>query len=139
MIKERSFLDTAFIQALLNPRDDHHNRAKSLMPRVRNASEIWVTEAVLVEVENALSSFDREGTFQFIQKCYYTHNIQIVSVNIELFTKALVLYHSRLDKSSGLTDCISFVVMKENNITDALTTDRHFIQAGFRAVMLGMN
>ena len=55
MTAERIFLDTAFVQALLNRRDQYHSKVKSLMGRVREASEIWVTEAVLVEVGNALA------------------------------------------------------------------------------------
>jgi predicted nucleic acid-binding protein len=34
-----------------------------------------------------------------------------------------------------MTDCISFVVMRQENLTEALTTDRHFEQAGFRAAL----
>ncbi len=52
MSRDRLFLDTAFIQALLNPRDDYHQQAKGLFPLVRSASEVWITEAVLVEVGN---------------------------------------------------------------------------------------
>ena len=51
----RLFLDTSYVQALLNPRDSHHRRALSLLPRVKAASEVVVTEAVLIEVGNALS------------------------------------------------------------------------------------
>lgn len=60
----------------------------------------------------------------------------IVSISSELFERALDLYESRPDKTWGMTDCVSFVVMKDENLVDALTADRHFIQAGFRAVML---
>jgi hypothetical protein len=38
---------------------------------------------------------------------------------------------ARPDKEWSLTDCISFVAMNERNITDALTSDHHFEQAGF--------
>ncbi|MGQ9871850.1 type II toxin-antitoxin system VapC family toxin [Leptodesmis sp.] len=106
------FLDTAFIQALLNPRDDYHNQAKQLFPRVRTASEVWITEAIFAEVGNALSVFNRNGAVQFIQQCYRTDNIKIVSVDTELLMQALALYQSRPDKGWGLTDCISFVVMQ---------------------------
>jgi uncharacterized protein len=44
MSRERLFLDTAFIQALLNPRDHYHQQAKQLFPRVRSASEVWIIE-----------------------------------------------------------------------------------------------
>nr|WP_228040872.1 hypothetical protein [Nodosilinea sp. LEGE 07088] len=49
--------------------------------------------------------------------------------------KALALYQSRADKAWGLTDCISFVVIQQQNLTDAVTSDRHFLQAGFRTLM----
>lgn len=136
MSNERLFLDTAFIQALLNPRDDYHNQAKQLFPRVRAASEVWITEAIFAEVGNALSAFNRNGAVQFIQQCYRTDNIRVVSVDTELLMQALALYQSRSDKTWGLTDCISFVVMQQHNLTDAVTGDRHFVQAGFRALML---
>ncbi|MGI0493070.1 type II toxin-antitoxin system VapC family toxin [Alkalinema pantanalense CENA528] len=136
MSNERLFLDTAFIQALLNPRDDYHNRAKQLFPRIRAASEVWITEAIFAEVGNALSAFNRNGAVQFIQQCYRTDNIKIVSVNTELLMQALALYQSRPDKTWGLTDCISFIVMQQHDLTDAVTGDRHFVQAGFRALML---
>jgi len=50
MNKERIFLDTVFVQAMLNRRDQYHAKAKALLNRVRAASEIWVTEVVLVEM-----------------------------------------------------------------------------------------
>jgi predicted nucleic acid-binding protein len=136
MSGERLFLDTAFIQALLNPRDDYYNQAKQLFPRIRAASEVWITEAIFVEVGNALSALNRNGAVQFIQQCYLTDNIKVVSVDTELLMQALALYQSRTDKTWGLTDCISFVVMQQQNLTDAVTGDRHFVQAGFRALML---
>jgi predicted nucleic acid-binding protein len=110
---DRLFLDTAFIQALLNRRDQHHARALELWPRVRSAREVWVTEAVLVEVGNALSSFHREGATRFIRLCYETRNIHVVGVDRGLLSRALELYEGRQDKTWGLTDCISFVVMSD--------------------------
>ena len=136
MTRDRLFLDTAFIQALLNVRDAYHPKAIELFPRVRNASEIWITEAILTEVGNACSAINRKGAVQFIQQCYQTDNIRVVSIDTQLFTQATHLYQSRSDKNWGLTDCISFIVMTQNNLQDAVTTDRHFIQAGFRALML---
>jgi uncharacterized protein len=136
MTGDRLFLDTAFIQALLNPRDDFHRQAKTLFPRIRTAKEVWLTEAIITEVGNALSAFNRAGAVQFIQQCYRTENIKVVSVDTELLKQALALYQSRSDKSWGLTDCISFIVMQQQNLSDAVTGDRHFIQAGFRALML---
>lgn len=121
MSNERLFLDTAFIQALLNPRDDYRNQAKQLFPRIRAASEVSITEAIFAEVGNALSAFNRNGAVQFIQQCYRTDNIKIVSVDTELLMQALALYQSRPDKTWGLTDCVSFIVMQQQSLTDAVT------------------
>lgn len=136
MTGDRIFLDTAFIQALLNPRDDYHPQAKQLFPRIRAAAEVWITEAILVEVGNALSAFNRQAAVQFIQQCYRTNNIKVVRVETELLMQAVALYQARADKTWGLTDCISFVVMQQEGLAEAATVDRHFVQAGFRALML---
>lgn len=136
MNAKRFFLDTVFLQAQLNPRDRHHARAKAFVPKLREAAEVWVTEAVLVEVGNALSAVNRSAAAQLIHQCYQTTNTHVVSVDTRLFSRAVELYQSRSDKAWDLTDCISFVVMQERNLMDAVTTDRHFIQAGFRALLL---
>lgn len=135
MSDERLFLDTVFIQALLNKRDQYHDQAKAFLPRVRTAMAVWVTEAVLVEVGNALAAVNRPGGVQFIQQCYNTANLHVVTVDTLLLMRALQLYNERPDKTWGLTDCISFVVMWEHSLTGAVTADIHFIQAGFRALL----
>ncbi len=103
---------------------------------LRSAQAVWVTEAVLVEIGNALSSFHRRAAVRFLRHCYETANTIVVAVDSELLHRGLSLYEARSDKTWGLTDCISFVVMKENDLSIALTADRHFVQAGFRALML---
>lgn len=137
MSEERILMDTAFVLALLDRNDEHHSKAKDLFPRARAARELWTTEAILVEIGNGSSSIPnhRQRAFTFIKACEAAPNTQIVNVSTELLDRALDLYNSRQDKTWGLTDCISFVVMQDANLTDALTGDRHFQQAGFRALM----
>jgi predicted nucleic acid-binding protein len=136
MSKERLFLDTAFIQAILNSRDQYHRQALKLLPRVRKAKEVWLTEAILLEVGNALSAYNRQKVVTFIRQCYEFENTRVVTINTELFEEGLKLYASRLDKEWGLVDCISFVVMRQQSLMDAVTSDRHFSQAGFRSLLL---
>jgi len=62
--------------------------------------------------------------------------VEIVASDSGLFDRGCQLYLSRLDKEWSLTDCISFVVMRERGLSDALTSDNHFEQAGFRALMI---
>lgn len=136
MKREQLLLDTVFVQALLNQRDQYHLRAQAFQPRVRMAAEVWVTEAVLIEVGNGLSAVNRTATAKFIKQCYRTANLRVVTVDTPLLNSGLQLYEARRDKSWGLTDCISFVVMREQGLTDALTADEHFVQAGYRALLL---
>ena len=135
MSSERLLLDTVFVQALLNHRDQYHAQAKAFLPRVRAAREVWITEAVLIEVGNGLSAVNRTAAVKFIEQCYRTANLRVVSVDTPLLTRALQLYRERPDKTWGLTDCISFVVMQEQGLTDAVTADEHFVQTGYRALL----
>lgn len=132
---ERLFLDTFFIQAALNARDQYHENARRFLPRVRAAQEVWVTEAVLTEAANALSTMNRAGIVEFVRQPYQTTNMRVVPVDSTLLAQGLDLYAARRDKSWGLTDCISFVVMDEQGLSDALTGDHHFTQAGYRALL----
>ncbi|MDV3002622.1 MAG: hypothetical protein N5P05_004571 (plasmid) [Chroococcopsis gigantea SAG 12.99] len=106
-----------------------------ILPRVKNAFEVWITEAIFMEVGNALSGYNRTKVSAFIRQCYRTDNITIVNITPELFSGGLSLYESRGDKTWGLVDCISFTVMEQQSLTDAVTSDVHFIQAGFRALL----
>ena len=61
--------------------------------------------------------------------------MRVVTVSTQLLATALQLYQTRPDKDWGLIDCISFVVMQEQNLIDAVTADIHFVQAGYRALL----
>ena len=138
MSSERLFLDTAYTQALLNRRDQYHGRALAFAPRARAASEIWVTEAVLavlVEIGNAFSTINRSVAAEFIHRCYQSVTMRVVNIDPDLFARAVQLYEARRDKDWGLTDCFSFLVMWDHGLSEAVTTDAHFVQAGFRALL----
>lgn len=131
----RVLVDTAYVQALLNNRDHLHERAKSMFPLVRSMQK-YITESVLVELADGLSNINRVGTARFLRMCHEDPTFRVVAVDSALLEEGLGLYESRPDKSWGLTDCISFAVMMRENLTLAPTADRHFVQAGFRALML---
>jgi len=63
-------------------------------------------------------------------------DVEIVPATSDLFDAGLSLYRTQQDKSWSLTDCISFIVMKREGITEALTGDHHFEQAGYKALLL---
>jgi predicted nucleic acid-binding protein len=62
-------------------------------------------------------------------------SVEVVPSTEELYHEAFQLYRDRADKEWGLVDCVSFVIMRERGLTEALTPDRHFEQAGFRALL----
>jgi len=134
-MSDRLFMDTAFVVALLNPKDALHEKAKSYFDAVKKAREVWTTEAVLFEIGNALSASRRVDAASFIERCFSTPNIHVASIPTTLFRRALTFYKQRPDKEWGLIDCVSFVVMQDNHLTDALTHNIHFQQAGFRALL----
>ena len=78
----------------------------------------------------------RQSAIGIIQRLESEPNTTIISVTDGLFDEAFDMFRNRPDKDWGIVDCISFVVMREEGINDALTTDEHFVQAGFRALLL---
>ncbi|HEY3324805.1 MAG TPA: PIN domain-containing protein [Planctomycetota bacterium] len=133
---DQFFLDTFFAAALLNGRDRHHEQALAWLPRARRARRLLTTECVLIEIANTLSAIDRTAAAEYIWNLRRSSNVQLAESKTSLIDRGLALYEARRDKEWGLTDCISFVVMEDEGLKDALTGDRHFEQAGFRALLL---
>lgn len=131
------FLDTAFAIALISPNDAFHEKALELATMIEETkSSLVTTRAVVIEVGNALSKQSlRKSAVALIDSMEADETVIIVSISDDIYNEAFKLFRSRLDKEWGLTDCISFVVMKQRKITNALTTDQHFQQAGFVALM----
>lgn len=129
------FADTSFYVALLSPGDVHHEKAVRLARETRRA--VVVTEFVLLELANALARAGSRKLFvDLLPKLRTDPNVKIIAVSAESFENGLTLYAARPDKDWSLTDCISFVVMDAEGITEALTADHHFEQAGFIALLL---
>ncbi|NDJ16899.1 PIN domain-containing protein [Myxacorys almedinensis] len=127
------FVDTAAWIALTNADDELHPRADQVMnDLLSRKAKLITTEFVLLEVADALSTPRlRFNTVQLINRLRQTPILQLIPLSPDLMTNGWMLYSQRLDKSWGLTDCTSFVVMLSEQITEAFTSDRHFEQAGF--------
>lgn len=131
------FADTAYWIGLINPKDSYHHKAVEVTKTLGSASLV-TSESVLAETLNAFSAtgrFLRNKAYIFVKRLYIQPHIDIVLQNHTLFRRALDKYGQYEDKEWGLVDCASFVIMDDYFITDALTTDHHFVQAGFNALM----
>ncbi len=133
-VKNKIFVDTLFIVALINKRDQYHPKALELAQQLDNYPLI-TTDAVLLEVGNSLAGNYRHEAINIVESFLQSDDVEIIHLTPELLNKAIELYKKYQDKQWGLVDCVSFVVMEENNINQALTFDKHFIQAGFQALM----
>ena len=128
------FVDTLFIVALINKRDQYHQIALNLAEQYENYPLI-TTDAIFLESGNKLSANYRNETVELIEQFLASDEVDVIHLTPKLFDESLRLYKKHQDKSWGLVDCFSFVVMKQHRVSQALTFDRHFIQAGFQALM----
>jgi len=90
----------------------------------------------LTEVADGCSSVDRRNAFlELLELLRESSDAKIIPPSEELFERGVELFRQRPDKDWPLTDCISFAAMKDEGITEALTGDHYFEQAGFRALL----
>ncbi|TVP64225.1 MAG: PIN domain-containing protein [Nodularia sp. (in: Bacteria)] len=131
------FLDTSFAIALSSITDQNHLRAVELAHQLEaNKVRLVTTQAILLEIGNALSKQRyRVAAIQLLESLENDPNVEVVLLTKDLYTDAFNLFKQREDKEWGLVDCISFIVMHNRGITDALTADIHFYQAGFKALL----
>lgn len=126
------FADTFYFLALANPRDKAH--AKCLAFSQTSDRPVVTTTWLLMEVGDALSRGADRGVFLLLlEDLAQDPETTVLTASQELFDTAVALFAARPDKEWSLTDCTSFVVMQEQGLTEALTSDHHFRQAGFSA------
>jgi predicted nucleic acid-binding protein len=131
------FADSSYLIALASARDELHDEASRLFDHVLMRRIGMVsTRAVLIEFANFLARPElRKMVVKVVDDFERDPSVEIVPLSEDLFGEAFDLFRHRMDKSWGLTDCISFVVMRERGISEALTADEHFEQAGFIALL----
>ena len=131
------FLDTAYVYALVNTRDQWHQQAVHWQQKFFNERRLIITtQLILVEIADGLAAVRfRAQAIQVLSALQSSPFVEVIPFTSKLFSEAFELYRQRHDKDWGLTDCVSFVVMRERGLTEALTVDEHFHQAGFRALL----
>jgi predicted nucleic acid-binding protein len=128
------FADTSFFVAYLNPRDLSHDLAHEYMTTF--SEEIVTTAWVLAELGNYLAEGKNRRLFvPLVEQFRADWRSHIIPPSSKFFDRAMALYGKRPNKHWSFTDCASFIAMSRQDLTEALTGDHHFEQAGFKALL----
>lgn len=128
------FLDTACVLGLVLEDDEVH--PSCIEWQMMAEGGFVTTDYVIWETVNSLSDHRvRAMAGALVDELRSGNDVEIIPASRDLMDAGLALFRSRPDKDWSLTDCISFVVMEERGMTDALTSDHHFEQAGFKALL----
>lgn len=131
------FVDTVYWVAKLNPRDRFHAAAREAEQGLAGVKLI-TSEMVLVEVLAYFADQGKHLRSHAVRLCMNLrdrNNIEVIPQTSDLFRKALARYESRLDKDWSAVDCASMVIMEERSLSEVLSSDHHFAQAGFRLLL----
>jgi len=127
------FADTVYWVALINPKDEWRNQARSATALLSDA-QIITTDSIMIEVLNFFAEHGNEArrrAVSAVEQLLINPDTEVVPQTHDNFLAGLTFYKSRADKGYSLTDCISMITMRERNIAEVLTHDRHFAQEGF--------
>ena len=131
------FVDTLHLVALVNPKDQWHQKSVEVETATRNI-DLVTTEDILTEF---LNFYAEHGDFMpmkvatFVCEILLDVRVKVIPRNSETFLNALELHESRLDKGYSLTNCISMNVCRALGITEILTHDHYFEQEGFKVLL----
>lgn len=127
------FADTSYFIALLSPTDEAFDLALEFSSLV---DRFVTSEWVLLELADGLADTSSRKQFSVLRAGLLSNAlVEVVPLEMVLHQRAVTLYEARPDKEWSLTDCVSFIIMAERTMTEALTTDHHFEQAGFVALL----
>jgi uncharacterized protein len=137
MASREIFVDTSGLYALVDRKDAHHPAARSVVERlVRAGRRLLATDYVVAETVNLANA--RSGArvaIRVLDLLEQSAGIRIEWIGTARFDATKTFFRKNADHACSFTDCASFVVMRELKLTQALTSDRHFILAGFEALL----
>ena len=129
------FVDTSGWANLIDISQPFHSLSVKIYQNARSQKhKIITTSYIITELITLLSKplrIPRPKAIAFIQSLKTSPYIEVIHISKEIDTKAWELLMQRQDKEWSLVDCSSFIVMQESKITESLTSDHHFEQAGF--------
>lgn len=127
-------LDTSGLLCLFDRRDHRHTAARDFYGKARrHPSPILTHDGVLAEFVALAQArgAPRLAALNFVNDLLANPAIEIIWTDELWHRTALTFLLARLDKTYSLCDAISFLLMRDRALTNALTTDRHFEQEGF--------
>jgi predicted nucleic acid-binding protein len=134
-VNNSTFIDTSGWANLFIKTEPHHQQAVQWFTQAREQNYLMVTtNYIVLELVALLNSplrVPRPQIFQYIDAIYSARYLQLVRVDQQIENAAWELLKKRLDKNWSLVDATSFMIMQQLGITNALTSDHHFDQAGF--------
>jgi uncharacterized protein len=131
------FVDTSGLYALADRRDSSHAPAKECVNRLLPSRIRLVLTDYIIDESCTLAKIRAGGdaALRLLQIVERSRAFQICWIGIEYFDAAKAFFRRHSDHGYSFTDCASFVVMRQMGIREALTNDRHFSEAGFRALL----
>jgi hypothetical protein len=132
-------MDTSGFFALWDARDQYHAEAVRIQDQLIGKRRRFLTTEYVVDetVTLLMMRHSHAAASDFLDTVERSEALQIEWIGPERFHAAAVLFRKHTDKDWSFTDCVSFVVMRELRIRDAMTTDHHFKQAGFISPLKG--
>jgi uncharacterized protein len=131
------FVDTSGLYALVDKSDGHHRQARDVVEKlIRAGRRLVVTDYVITEAVNLANA--RGGSrvaTRVLDLVEQSVGIRIEWIEAARFEKTKMFFRKHADHSYSFTDCSSFVTMREIRLTEALTTDRHFVKAGMQILL----
>lgn len=130
------FADTSALYALIDRRDAFHPAMRSAVERiVRGGRRLVTTDYVVAEALNlANARGGKRVATRLLDLLEQSAGIRVEWIGVERFVRSKAFFRKHDDHGYSFTDCTSFVVMKEERLAEALTSDAHFRAAGFRVL-----
>ncbi len=129
------FVDTAGWGNLVDTCQPYYSLAKTIYRSARQQKRRLITTNYIInELVTLMTSplkIPRSQIIAFIDSLKQSPQVDVIHIDSSLDERAWQYLKSRPDKDYSLTDCTSFILMEERAIQEALTSDRHFEQAGF--------
>ena len=136
-IKQSIFIDTSGFFAIFDKKDSNHQKAVDWLSDFSKSNTFaYTSDYIIDETLTLLLARSKPHLCPiFLNKLDQTKALKVEFTNLNQFQSAKDFFIKHIDQKYSFTDCVSFIVMKELNLSKALTADKHFLQAGFELLL----